>query len=111
MPGYQQPCRYCNQLVPPDSNACPSCGKINPLGPTRCPKCRSPIQEGWKKCSSCGLTLEVACPKCQKVTWFGDYCQYCEAQLFVVCPNKKCQTAQPPLGDKCVKCGKPLKRT
>jgi hypothetical protein len=96
--------------VPPDSNACPVCGKVNPLGPLRCPKCRSPIQEGWKRCSTCGLVLEVACPKCGKTTFFGDYCSLCGAQIAVVCPNKKCGAIQSPLGDKCIKCGKKLKK-
>jgi hypothetical protein len=29
--------------------------------------------------------------------------------LVVVCPNRKCKTEQPPIGEKCIKCGKPLK--
>jgi rRNA maturation protein Nop10 len=55
------------------------------------------------------MTLEVACPNCGKVVFFGDYCQACGAQIAVVCPNRKCKTVQPPVGDKCIKCGKPLK--
>ena len=54
--------------------------------------------------------LEVACPKCGKTTFFGDYCSLCGAQIAVVCPNKKCGAIQSPLGDKCIKCGKPLKK-
>jgi len=108
MPGYKHPCRYCNQLVPPDANVCPLCGKVNPLG-LRCPKCRSPIKQAWKNCSNCGLLLEVACPKCGRTTFFGDYCQNCEARLTVFCPNPKCRAEQPPLGGNCLKCGKPLK--
>ncbi|MGQ9604524.1 MAG: double zinc ribbon domain-containing protein [bacterium] len=81
----------------------------NPLGPLRCPKCRNPIQKDWKKCSNCDLSLEVACPKCGKTTFFGDYCEHCDARLVVACPNPKCKTEQPPNGDKCIKCGKPLK--
>lgn len=108
MPGYAQPCRYCNQLVPPDSNACPSCGKVNPTGPLRCPKCRGPVQVGWKACATCGFSLETVCRKCGQATFFGDYCQACGAQISVVCPNKKCRTVQPPVSDKCIKCGKPL---
>lgn len=109
MPGYKHPCRYCNKLVPPESNVCPFCGKINPSGPLRCPKCRNPIQKDWGTCSICGLALKVTCPKCNKPTFFGDYCERCGARLVVVCPNPKCKTEQPPISDKCVKCGKPLK--
>jgi rRNA maturation protein Nop10 len=54
--------------------------------------------------------LEVACPKCGQTTFFGDYCGLCGAQIAVVCPNKKCQATQSPLSDKCIKCGKPLKK-
>lgn len=109
MLGYKLPCRYCDKLVPPDSTVCPFCAKVNPTGPLRCPKCRSPIQQGWKVCSSCGLSLEIVCPQCKQSTFFGDYCQNCGYHLVVTCPNKKCKTVQPLLGDKCVKCGKPLR--
>ena len=105
MSGFKKPCKYCGQLVPPNSNICPMCGKVNPLE-TRCPKCRTPIQLGWLRCSNCGLSLSINCPKCGKPTFFGDYCQNCGAQLVVEC--KKCHTVQPPIGPKCVKCGKPL---
>ncbi len=107
MPGYKHPCRYCDQLIPSDANVCPFCGKVNPLGPLRCPKCRNPIQKDYKACSNCGLILEIACPKCGETTFFGDYCEHCEASLVVVCP--KCKKEQPPVGEKCIKCGKPLK--
>ena len=107
MPGYKQSCRFCGKLVPPNSAVCPFCEKLNPIGPLRCPKCRAPIQEDWKVCSSCGLSLEIKCPKCGKMTFFGDYCKHCGAMLVVVCP--KCRTEQPPVGEKCVKCGKPLR--
>lgn len=109
MSGYKHPCRYCDQLVPPDANTCPICGKMNPIGPMRCPKCRSPIQQGWKSCSKCGLSLEILCPQCAEKTFFGDYCEHCDASLMIICPHKKCQEVQYPLGDKCIKCGKPLK--
>ncbi len=105
MSGYKHPCKYCGQLIPPNSNVCPVCGKVNPLE-TRCPKCRAPIKEGWARCSSCGLSLVTNCPKCGKPTFFGDYCQNCGNQLVVEC--KKCHTIQAPLSDKCVKCGKQL---
>jgi RNA polymerase subunit RPABC4/transcription elongation factor Spt4 len=81
MSGYKKPCRYCDALIPPESNVCPVCGKVNPIGPPRCPKCRTPIQKGWKSCSNCGLALEVKCPKCRKQTFFGDYCEHCSAPL------------------------------
>ncbi|MFA5771543.1 MAG: zinc ribbon domain-containing protein [Thermoplasmata archaeon] len=109
MPGYKHLCRYCDKLIPPDSNVCPLCGKINPHGELRCPKCRNPIQKDWKKCNHCGLSLEIACIKCGKITFFGDYCEHCNVRLAVVCPNKKCKTEQPPIGEKCLKCGKALK--
>lgn len=109
MPGYKHPCRYCGKLIEAEANVCPFCGKVNPLGPLRCPKCRNPIQKGWKKCSNCGLSLEVDCPKCGKMTFFGDYCEHCDARLVVVCQNSKCKMEQPPIGDKCIRCGKPLK--
>jgi len=47
-------------------------------------------------------------PKCGKKTFFGYYCEHCDARLTVVCSNKKCRTEQPPLGAKCIKRGKPL---
>ncbi|MEK6692628.1 MAG: hypothetical protein AABY44_04290 [Nitrospirota bacterium] len=106
MPGYKHPCRYCYKLVPPESNVCPFCGKINPLS-LRCAECKNPVEKGWKSCSHCGLSLEVNCPKCGKTTFFGDYCEHCDARLVVVCP--KCKTEQPPIGEKCIKCNKPLK--
>lgn len=109
MPGYKHPCRYCDKLIPAESNVCPLCGKVDPLGPLRCHKCRNPIEESWKNCANCGLSLELACPKCGKITFFGDYCQSCSSRLTIVCPNPKCRTEQPPLGEKCIKCGKPLK--
>lgn len=108
MPGYKLPCRYCDKLVPPDSAVCPFCAKVSPTGLLRCPKCRSPIQKDWKACSHCGLSLEISCPKCGKATFFGDYCESCGGQLVVTCPNHKCQMVQPPIGKKCIKCGKPL---
>jgi rRNA maturation protein Nop10 len=94
--------------VEEEANVCPFCGKVNPVGPLRCPKCRSPTQQGWVKCSHCGLSLQVACPKCGKLTFFGDYCDKCGNRITVVCPNPKCRTEQPPIGAKCIKCGKPL---
>ncbi len=95
MPGYMKPCRYCGELVPPDSNACPICGKWNPVDELRCPKCRSPIKEGWKICAGCGQSLSVACPSCGKTTFFGDHCQHCEARLIVKCQQKRCGFEQP----------------
>ena len=109
MPGYKHSCQYCGKLIEADSNTCPFCGKVNPLGLLRCPKCRNPIEKDWKKCGNCGLLLEVTCPKCGKTTFFGDYCEHCDARLVVVCPNPKCKNEQPPIGEKCIKCGKPLK--
>ena len=107
MSGYKQPCRYCDKLVPPDSNTCPYCGKVNPIGALRCPRCRNPIEKDYKNCSNCGLDLEIICPKCNQKTFFGDYCEHCSEHLIIVCP--KCKTEQPPINDKCIKCGKPIK--
>ena len=109
MPGFKHPCRYCGEMIPPEANVCPMCGKINPLGPLRCPKCRNPVKKDWKKCSNCGLSLEEICPKCDKSTFLGDYCDHCNDRLLIVCPNPKCGQEQPPIGDTCIKCGKPLK--
>jgi RNA polymerase subunit RPABC4/transcription elongation factor Spt4 len=107
MPGFKHPCRYCNHLIPPDSGTCPYCGKVHPLESPRCPKCRSLIETGWLKCATCGASLRVNCPKCGKDTFFGDYCDACQALLVMTCPNTKCKTEQP-IGVKCIKCGKPL---
>ena len=104
--GYKHPCKYCDKLIPPNSTVCPFCGKINPLGPYRCPKCHEPVQKDWQTCSRCGQNLRIVCPKCGKVTFFGDYCEDCGARLLVTCPH--CGQEQPPLGDKCIKCNKPL---
>jgi len=108
MAGYKRPCRYCDNLVPPESNVCPVCGKVNPLGSLRCPKCRNPIKKGWVRCPDCGLSLEVKCPQCGKTGFFGDYCEHCDARLTVTCQNPKCRVEQPPLGGECAQCGKPL---
>ncbi len=108
MPGYMQPCRHCDQLVPPDSEACPFCGKWNPLGDFRCPKCRSPVKEDWKLCANCGLRLVTICNACGKDTFFGDYCQHCGSRLTVKCQQRRCGFEQPPLGPLCAKCGKPI---
>jgi ribosomal protein L40E len=109
MAGYKQPCRYCSELIAPESNVCPICGRVSPLGSPRCPKCRNPVQEGWVACSHCGLTLKTTCPQCGNETFFGDYCQSCDARLMVVCPHRKCGAEQPPLADTCIKCGKPMR--
>ena len=106
--GYKHPCKYCGKLIPPNSTVCPFCGKINPLGPYRCPKCHEPVEKEWQACSHCGQNLRIVCPKCGKVTFFGDYCEDCGARLLVTCPH--CGQKQPPLSDKCIKCGKPLKK-
>lgn len=108
MPGYKKACEYCGELVPPDANVCPFCGRSNPAGPARCPKCKSPIERTWKVCSNCSQPLVILCMKCGKQTFFGDYCDACGARLAVICPNPKCGFEQPPVGEKCVKCGKPL---
>jgi RNA polymerase subunit RPABC4/transcription elongation factor Spt4 len=108
LPGYMGPCRYCGELVPPDSNTCPLCGKWNPVDELRCPKCRSPIKGGWKACSGCGQRLEVVCPACGKSTFFGDHCTFCGGRLMVTCQQRKCGFEQPPLSEQCLKCGKPI---
>lgn len=109
MAGYKHPCRYCDKLIPADSNVCPICGKNNPLS-LRCPICKAPIEKGWKSCSCCGLSLEMFCPKCGKATFLDDYCEHCGAPLRIVCPNPKCKTEQPIGGTKCIKCKKLLKK-
>lgn len=110
MPGYKHPCRYCNQLIPPDSNVCPLCGKVNPAAP-RCPKCRSPVEKGWMggqqpTCSHCGLSLTVACPECSQASFLDDYCEHCGARLIICCQH--CHAEIPPVGDRCLRCGKAL---
>ena len=106
MISYKQPCRYCDQLIPPESNICPLCGKVNPLGPLRCPKCSNPVRKDYIVCSNCGLSLRVTCPSCGETTFFGDYCEHCGERLTVICP--KCGTEQPPIDNKCIKCGRTL---
>ena len=106
MVGYKKPCKYCGELVDPDANLCPFCGRVGPTDLTRCPKCRAPTQAGQRVCQNCGLELIVVCPTCAKATFFGDYCMSCGSRIMVTCP--KCGTQQPPLGDKCAKCKKPL---
>ncbi len=109
MSGYKHPCRYCDRLVTSGSNVCPYCGKVNPLDSLRCQKCHNPVDRDYIKCPHCGLDLIIECPHCGEKTFFGDYCDHCDARLVVVCPNRKCKKEQPPVGDKCVKCNKPLK--
>lgn len=106
MVGYKKPCKYCDQLVDPDARVCPWCGKINPTHSFRCPRCRAPIQLGQRACMSCGLSLTVGCPSCGQSTFLGDYCERCGAPLLVTCP--KCKTQQAPIGQNCIKCGRPL---
>ncbi len=108
MIGYKHPCRYCDEFIPPNSKVCPLCGKVNPLDSLRCPKCRDIIRRAWKNCSNCGLSLSVSCPYCAEETFFGDYCDQCESRLVVVCSDDECGLQQPPVGDECSKCGKPL---
>lgn len=108
MSGYKQSCRYCDKLVEADANVCPFCGKVNPIGDLRCQRCRAPIKMDWKKCSGCGLDLVINCPKCGKETFFGDYCAQCGERIVVICPNPKCKAEQPPVGDTCRNCSKPL---
>lgn len=104
--GYKHPCKYCGKLIPPNSAVCPLCGKVNPLGPYRCPKCHEPVEKDWQVCSHCGQNLRIVCPKCGKITFFGDYCEDCGARLLVACPH--CGQDQPPLSDKCIKCGQQM---
>lgn len=106
--GYKHPCKYCGKLIPPNSTVCPLCGKMNPLGPYRCPKCHEPVEKNWQVCSHCGQNLRIVCPKCGKITFFGDHCEDCSARLLVTCSY--CGQKQPPLSDKCIKCGKPLQK-
>lgn len=108
MSGYKKPCRYCGELVEPDSDFCPVCGKEDPSGPARCPDCRAPVQESWKLCNKCGRSLIVKCPKCGKDTFLAMYCRNCNEKLVIVCPDPKCNTEQPVGNDKCIKCGKAL---
>ncbi|CAJ36592.1 double zinc ribbon domain-containing protein [Methanocella arvoryzae] len=108
MAGYKQPCKYCGKLVPPDSNICPYCARADPNGPMKCPKCRATVEPGFKVCPHCGLQLQLTCPKCGKPTFFGAQCDACGGSLKVKCPNPKCGFEQPPTGENCVKCGKPL---
>ena len=82
MPGYKHPCRYCGEMAEADANTCQACGKVNPCGELRCHKCRAPVKEGWKVCAGCGFKLELACPKCGKKVFFGDYCP-CGARLSI----------------------------
>jgi hypothetical protein len=105
--GYKHLCKYCQKLIPANSKVCPFCGKNNPQGPIRCPKCQSPVEEDWKVCSNCDLPLSIKCPKCNKTTFFGDYCEHCDGRLTIVCSN--CGTEQPPIDELCRKCKKTLK--
>ncbi len=109
MPGYKKPCKYCNELVESDGGVCPYCGKIDPADEFRCPKCRHPVKKEYKACPGCGFELKVVCPLCGKEGFFCDYCVHCGKRLTVRCANKKCGFEQPPLGDKCIKCGKNIK--
>ncbi|MCX6737387.1 MAG: zinc ribbon domain-containing protein [Candidatus Parcubacteria bacterium] len=105
--GYQHPCKYCSVLIPPNSIVCPLCGKSNPLGPSRCPKCHDTVEKDWQACSHCGQNLRIVCPKCGKITFFGDYCEDCGERLLITCPH--CGQEQPPLSNKCIKCSQLLK--
>ena len=107
MIGYQEPCRYCDELIPPMSNTCPLCGRVNPHA-ARCPRCRNPVQKRWVNCPGCGLDLKTECPYCGEETRFGDYCDACDVRLMVRCSNAKCGLEQPPVARACSKCGKPL---
>ncbi len=106
--GYKHPCKYCDKLVNQGAKVCPFCGKVSPLGPFRCPKCMNPTTRDQVVCSACGLALKIICPFCKKETFFGDYCDKCDKRLLIVCPN--CLKEQPPIGDKCMKCGKKIKK-
>ncbi len=101
--GYKHACKYCAKLIPPNSLVCPLCKKSNPLGPFRCPKCHEPIEKDWQVCSNCNQDLRIVCPFCKKITFFGDHCEDCNKRLLVTCSH--CGQEQPPLGDKCIKCG------
>lgn len=107
--GYKHPCKYCDKLIPPNSTVCPFCQKVNPLGPFRCPKCHEPIEREWNTCSRCSQNLKITCPYCQKITFFGDYCDNCGKRLLIICPN--CGQEQPPISDNCIKCQTPFKRS
>jgi RNA polymerase subunit RPABC4/transcription elongation factor Spt4 len=78
---YREPCRYCDKMIPPESVVCPSCSRINPLGPIRCPKCRNLVDESSNVCAHCGMSLEIECPKCGRMTFYEEYCEYCGMRL------------------------------
>ena len=106
--GYKHSCKYCEKLITPNSITFPFCEKTNPLGPERCPRCHEPIEKDWKVCAKCKQSLRIVCPYCEKITFFGDHCEDCGERLLVKCPS--CGQEQPPIGDNCMKCNKPLKK-
>lgn len=108
MAGYKKPCRYCDNLVPPESKVCPFCARSNPIGALRCLQCRNPVEEGWKVCSHCGQALEVECPFCKERTFLSEVCGHCGKKLIAVCPNKKCNSEQPLIGERCARCNTKL---
>lgn len=110
MVGYNVPCRYCETLVEPGASYCPACSKVNPAGPMRCPVCRNPSRRQWVRCSGCGTHLKIECPCCGQETFLGDYCDHCDERLLMICSDPKCRAEQPPVGDSCRECQKPLQQ-
>ena len=51
----------------------------------------APVQ---KQASAPVGTGMLACPSCGKRTFLGDYCEFCNSQLLVICGNPKCKAEQ-----------------
>ena len=109
MASYKQPCMYCGKFIQTDAVACPYCGAADPMA-LRCPVCREEIEKDYIKCPSCGFSLRLACPACGKTTFAGETCEFCGASLMIECQRKKCGQKQPYTMEKCIRCGKPIKK-
>jgi len=106
---YKETCIRCGALIDPDVRSCPKCGSRIPFG-DRCFTCMREISRDDRVCSGCGRQLHVVCPVCGETTFMQDRCEKCNADLMIICPNKRCGAFQFYDTEKCTACGKKIKK-
>jgi len=82
MASYKQPCIHCGALIDRDSRFCPQCASHSPFGYS-CPNCMHAVDKSQRVCPACGQALYIACTACGKLTFIGEPCAYCGANLSV----------------------------
>ena len=109
MAAFKKPCLRCGTFIEGDARICAGCGSRSPFG-YRCPTCMKEIQREQALCTGCGRALRVACPSCGHLTFTDERCEKCGAALLVPCANPRCGELQFFQNEKCIACGKKMKK-